>query len=552
MKIRMIALAAMVAACGSAVAGTKTYSYTVSGSAVNLTLVDAAAADTVVVRMSGASATRSVLFDIAATACGGAGSVNGGVRTMYYNVTPPAAPGAAPSFGGNLWAVTCRLPAAFGSVPANTDVAFFKTDAGGSAQGVFPISTGVGRPFLATSLPTSCTTPTTATPNQITGCTATSDVPSHVGISDVEPKMFAGINVPNDPLDPDDDNYPAAGLSDGELAALTVSPVIQTVFGVAVNTALYNTLFTKQGLANVSFLDTTTGTVRACTNADFTVPACTPSIGYAQARTLFSGSASDWGIIVPAADALVRSPINICRRVQGSGTQASANAHLMGIPCNTTGQLPPVADFNYSNPPTSTITANAAVYPVDTFGQTSVLWSAAQLTNYLSAGIPNAAVQPAGSPSNTFVFEGPGTGDVVNCLNRAQTVGGYAIGHVSKENAPGSNNWRHVRLEGAFPSRDNLKSGDYDYAFESTVQYKNTTFAALSANQRNYITKLIANLKTPASLSTALGAQNTRLGVAALPDSYAGAFGTGTQAEIDYGSRVSRGGNSCTPFTAAK
>ena len=40
--------------------------------------------------------------------------------------------------------------------------------------------------------------------------------------------------------------------------------------------------------------------------------------------------------------------------------------------------------------------------------------------------------------------------------------------------------------------------------------------------------------------------------VAALPDSYAGDFGTGSANEIAFGSRVSRGGNSCNPVVHYK
>jgi hypothetical protein len=41
-------------------------------------------------------------------------------------------------------------------------------------------------------------------------------------------------------------------------------------------------------------------------------------------------------------------------------------------------------------------------------------------------------------------------------------------------------------------------------------------------------------------------------GIAALPSAYNGAYGTGTAAEIQFGSRVSRGGNSCSAFSSYK
>jgi hypothetical protein len=154
-------------------------------------------------------------------------------------------------------------------------------------------------------------------------------------------------------------------------------------------------------------------------------------------------------------------------------------------------------------------------------------------------------------PSGTsFVFEGPGTGDVIRCLNAAQAAGGYGIGHVSKENSPGTANWRHVRLEGTLPLRDNAKAGRYDYFVESTIQYLNSAYNGYSAQQKAFINGFIAQASKPDALAK-LSAANQQ-GVAALPTSYAGEFGTGTANEIAFGSRVTRAGNTCNPLTAVK
>jgi len=517
MKLHLIALATMTLVANSALAGTK-------GGPGGTTIVDAAAASTVVTRLSGATALRIVVAQQVLAACGGAGSVNGGVTTTTYNFTPPS------TVSNNLWGITCRLPAALNGVPVGTDIAFFKTDQGGSAQGVFPVAFAVARPYLSTAVPNAGTGCAGAGP-AFTGCTAAADALPNFGISDLEPAAFKGPNVPSFPQDPDAASYPPDGLSESQISALTVTPVVQTVFAVAVSSTLYNEMFAKQGLG----LITNPRTAALCTIADFNDTVCVPSIGYAEARTYFGGLATDWRVLVRSADPLTRSPINVCRRVNGSGTQAASNVHLLQLGCNNAGLLTPPADFSYSNPAVA---------------QTSVQDTAAQLTAYLTANITGNVAQPAGTPSNVFVFEGPSNGDVVNCLNRASTVAGYAIGHVSRENVPGAGNWRHIRLEGALPLRDNLKAGQYDYAFESTVQWVTSTFAALPANTRNLTQGLTNNFRLPASLQASL--TTSANGVAALPDSYAGDFGTGTAAEIAFGSRVSRGGNSCTPFTAVK
>lgn len=517
MKLRLIALAAMAAASSVSIAGTKT------GPGGN-TIVDAASPSTVVVRLSGATALRIVVAQQVMSVCGGAGSVNNGVTTTTYNYTPPA------TISNNLWGITCRLPAAFNGVPAGTDIAFFKTDQGGSAQGVFPVALAVARPYLSTAIP-NAGTGCTGTGPAFTGCTANADATVNFGISDLEPAAFRGPNVPRFPQDPDAGSYPPDGLSEGQLATLTVTPVVQTVFGVAVNTNLYNEMFAKQGLGSIT--NPRTGAV--CSTADFNDAPCVPSIGYAEARTHFAAFAPDWRLLVRGTDPLLRSPINVCRRSNGSGTQAAANVHLMQDGCNTRGGLPPIADYSSSFPSVTELSVQA---------------TPAEITAYLAANIANNTAQPAGSTSNVFVFEGPSNGDVVNCLNRASAVSGYAIGHVSRENVPGTNNWRHLKLEGALPLRDNLKAGEYDYAFESTVQWVTTAFNGLSANQRNFIQGLTNNFRSPAALQASL--TTAANGVAALPDSYAGDFGTGSAAEIAFGSRVTRGGNSCTPFTAVK
>jgi hypothetical protein len=507
-KIHRIALAAASAACSSAFAAP----------AVNID-----GASTVRVYMSGASALRATVAGVVLNdVCGGSAA---NASTTLYNLAESS---SGFTFNGNFWAITCNVTAAGGALvglPANTPIAFFKSDAGGSAQGVFPVFFENARPFVQPVPLSGCTT--TTTPDRVySGCPATRVQAPYFGVSDVEPGLFKGINVPKDPLDDSDDAYPLDGLTPAQLGAMSITPVVQTVFGVAVNTNLYNDMFAKQGLG-AKF--SSAGVL--CTTAS-TDENCVPSIGYAEARSLFAGTEANWRLLSANA-ARVDTQVNICRRVEGSGTQAAANVHLMGFPCNANAVSP--ADFTFSS--TGLEEAMSSQANTTASGKT--------IANYLADNIPSP--MPTGG---TFVFEGPGTGDVVNCLNRAQTAGGYGIGHVSRENAPGSNQWRHVRLEGALPSRDNAKAGRYDYTVESTVQYKDSVFNALQPTQRAFISGFIARVSKPDSLAR-LSSANQQ-GVAALPESYPGDFGTGTANEIAFGSRVTRVGNSCNPMTAIK
>lgn len=503
MKIRSIALAAAAVAASSAFAAP----------------IDVDAPNTVRIYMSGASAVRAALGSVVLNdVCGGFANSSATV----YNATYDAAGGFKTL--NNFWAVTCKLPAPKLGLAAGTDVAFFKSDAGGSAQGVFPVYFGTARPFAEVK---ACTT---GSGQVFSGCPSTRTAVPSLGMSDVEPAMFKGFNVPADPLDADDDNYPADGLSAAQITALKVTPVIQTVFGVAVNTNLYNDMFVKQGLSAVK---DNAGVACALTSTD---EQCIPSIGKAEARTFFSGNAEDWKLISSNA-AKNGTQVNICRRVNGSGTQAAANLMFGDAPCGSS-----------STPPATWDASNSAA-PDDMSASANTTLGNLTVGDYLIANMGGAANGPMPSGSK-FIFEGPGTGDVVSCMNQAQKADGYAIGHISKENAPGSNSWKHVRLEGAVPNGTNAKQGRYDYLFESTIQYKKSAYAALTSAQQAFITGFTAEIAKPSALNTLSSAN--KAGVLALPTSYSGAFGTGTAAEIAFGSRVNRGGNSCSPLAAVK
>jgi hypothetical protein len=364
----------------------------------------------------------------------------------------------------------------------------FKSDIGGSGQGVFPVyfggNKGDQRSYLNLA---TCGTRVATVPNYT--CAGEQNQVPMAGLSDVEPAMFRGINVPAD-----DPTYPQDGLSVDQLGELDTVPIVQTVFGVAVNKSLRDALQAKQGLT-----------------AGSEDEAQRPSMSLIEATSYFSGAlgspstGAGWQPIVGAADAKKDSRVNVCRRVAGSGSQAAANAHLIQFPCNASAGT--VADSTYSD-------------------------------NGLTNAV--ASVGPTGS---LFVFEGSSTGNVISCLGAAEDKSAYAIGHVSKENAETGAKWRHVKLDGIAPSRANLQNGKYTYFFESTMQWHKDHFATLAQDQQDFLTQFRAEAAKPDSLSKLATA--TKQGVAALPDSYAGAFGTGTQNEIDFGSRVSRLGNSC-------
>lgn len=471
MKIRHVALAALAVACAPSFA---------------LTPAQVAEGSTVKVYMSGASALRNVI---------------GGLFTQHCEADLDVFYSGAGTFGGISFSANgdahrvyaCTMKASSPILPGQK-VALFKSDIGGSGQGVFPVyfggADGATRSFLNLN---TCGTRATSAPHYV--CSGEQQQVPMAGVSDVEPAMFKGINTPLD-----DPNYPQDGLADGQLAELTITPLFQTVFGVAVNKSLRDAMQAKQSL-----------TVGSDAEAD------RPSISAAEASSYFGGLLTDpssgmgWQPLVLANDAKAGTRVNVCRRVQGSGTQAAANAFLNGYPCNSAAAT--VADGSYSD-----------------------------------GGLSNA-ISNVGPSGSLFVFEGSSTGNVVSCLGAAEDNAAYAIGHVSKENNEAGSKWRHVKLDGVAANRDNVKAGKYAYFFESTLQWHNGKFESLGADQKSFLEQFAAEAGKPSSLAKLSSA--TQNGVAALPTSYAGAFGSGTTDEISFGSRVTRGGMSCAvPFIA--
>ncbi len=461
-------------------------------------LTPAEVADPSVVKVyaSGASALRNVIGGLFTQNCTADLSV-------YFSAANTSFGGVSFTAAGDAHRVyACTLKSDSPFLPGKK-VAFFKSDIGGSGQGIFPVYFGAKPPFPARSfLALTAATCGTRVDNPGAGqpnyrCTTEQAQVPMFGLSDAEPALFQGVNVP-----PDDPTYPQAGLSSSQLGELTITPLFQTVFGVAVNRSLRDALQARQGLVVGSEDE-----------------AQRPSMSRIEAAAYFNGSLQDpssglgWQPIVSATDPKRATRVNVCRRVAGSGTQASANAFLTGFPCNTVAGAVPLTNADSSVPNTN-------------------------------------AVANVGTTGNLFVFEGSTTGNVTSCLAQAETAGAYAIGHVSRENNEAGTSWRHVRIDGVAPSRDNVKAGKYEYFFESTAQYHNDKFATLSADQQAFISGFIGQAGKPSSLALlAAAAQN---GVAALPDSYAGAFGTGTAAEVTFGSRVTRGGASCVAPLFAK
>ena len=424
MKLRIVSLAAVAAFAGQAHA---------------LTLADIDAARTagtlLEVTMSGATALSGTIGGLFTQNC------KPGTLNIYLNNKNLF---AGESVDGNIVkAYACELVGSnndFGAAYNNRKVLFQKSDEGGSGNGVFPVATNSLMPFLNVSA---------ANCNQTTKvCNTIAQRRPDGGVSDVSPIGFNPLA--NRPLSPIDFSA-NADVSNSDFQQ--VRGVLQIGFGLAVSQPLYAALQAEQG---------TTGrpSVPKTVISNMLSNAYNPELG--------------WKPLLSEANIGDRTQINICRRVNGSGTQTSANRFWLEYGANGDAFTP--------------------------------------ATNADNSEFPNAIANVAKDAGLIMVYEGSSTGNVRTCLTEANTKGAFAIGHVSLENAETAA-WKFVKIDGVEPTRDNMKRGIYEYLFESTVQVAKT---GNSAAGRAFMVNFTNAAQKSANLNS-LSAAN-QAGVLTLPD----------------------------------
>lgn len=372
------------------------------------------------------------------------------------------------------WAVACTVTSTKVSGITNTPakVIFHKTNQGGSGTGVNPVEQETTLPYMIVSTTTGYVDrdgQTNATANCATSgtgyttpaptsqaytdyaCTGgqTEAVVPDGGTSDLEPSKFFGINTPSgsDPFK--------------NLGNLNVYSVAHLVFGIAVTKDL------RDSLQRVVF---PTSSVCHPLNASYgsgvgsngESEACMVNLTTDEIRSLLGGQISSWANvrITPAGSSTPTSltaavtsaggtlptdtNVQICRRVQGSGTQAQANAIFMRWPCDTD------SDGN--------ITIRQPVASSAAFGGPKVVLNS-------------------------------GSGDVRKCLNDyndgtatmsnpvkpdSAATKRWAIGIQSLENNMSlADKYRFVKIDNYAPTLKNVHSGNYsDWAAQS-IQWRN-------------------------------------------------------------------------------
>jgi hypothetical protein len=486
MKLRLITTAALMA-CGAAQALTPSQIDTLRG---NGQLKE--------IYLAGASAQRLFVAAWFQEQCKPA------TFDVFFNGT-----GAAPS-GSSYRAYSCRLKKKVGDFLTDDPVLLVKRDTGGSLEGVNPIALATAQTnMLVDGGCTATGNPSPATDIQVPsfGCPSTLNRKSDAGFSDVEPALFQRpVNLPDG----------QAPLTNAQLNKLDIKTINQTIFGVAVNLALYRDLQNDQGLTPDDEI------------------ANRPTIRKSWVAAALQGQAeggakrNGWNVVFEAdtvgGQNVSQKQVNVCRRTVGSGTQASSNAYFLNL-----GYAPILTNYQV-------------------FGQTYNNAKTASL------GANVGTIQDIGTKA---VQLGSSTALVETCLGTTvNSIGAYGLGVISRENNPTpaggapDKNYRFVRLDGDQPTRDAAKVGNYDFVYNATMQWNTDTTAAGTAEQA-FVLALRKDAGTPTALN---GADvDTQQGVMS-PPTFSGTYEALADAiDLKFYSRVDRiNNNSGTALRVVK
>ena len=341
---------------------------------------------------------------------------------------------------------------------------------------------------------------------------------SDAGISDEEPGLFTSINVATgkDPM--------TTALS----GQLDVQPIAALTFGVPVTNALYGALQKAQGLNEDLDGDTIIeGTSETASEAD--IIANMPSLSKEQVAALMKGSINLWsdvqyggtpltataGILAPSDER-----VTICRRTNGSGTQAQLNANFLNVPC-----------------------ADDASFPaVDNTTCTDTKGNANPALPFCAPGYATTTAAPAGT---ALVHENSGSGDVTECLDQLQAANRWAVGVQSMEK--NSSEWSFIKINGVEPTLEMVAKGKYFDWAATTMQWRSVTVNGVPAPSGDMLTILNA-IRTEAGKPSVLDTLNDNVNQNIGATGYLGLAGSGVASPFNPDLPVmqyTRGGKTC-------
>ena len=471
---------------------------------------------------AGASAQLNTISGILTSLC--KPNVVGGSQIEYYHGYGDASGNTSTSVNGNLRAFRCELANNVTSPSLNGKTVLFAYSAiDGSASGVQFLARQNTRKFInfdacpstaaTTGLVSTSVTPANSIQYNCNGSGAgttstvtTQDKAPSAGASDVEPAVFNNA-----------DNTPAGQtpITATDLAKLVVKPGRAVIFGVYANEAMWLELQKRQGLIPLSatapimpFTTAVSGTNNTLTNTPngaFT-EALRPNISKPEYRAIAQGALTDMaslsGTTSPVATSLTAGPLELARRVNGSGTQAGSNILFLNNPCGT---------FT-----SSTLT------PADTdnFG----------LSVTLGSGTGNVIAR----------FQANTTKPTIGIISLENPSRGAYTNTTGTDLAPKAG-FAALKLDGVTPSRVNAINGTYEYVFEETIQWNKNVITAGSLAE-TFMNRFVDAGASIATLQTLTAA--TQEGSAALADYNGGV----PSANTTWIMNSTRAGNNCAPL----
>jgi hypothetical protein len=411
-------------------------------------------------------------------------------------------------------------------ITAGTPIVFQKRSQGGSVFGVDPVARASRVEFIDFSACDDTVSPIRCDTKGIDpGLAGHEDPGLNLGqVTDIGVSDVEPAMF-REPLNTENDQ---PELSDAERAVLTNQPVNQLMMGLVATNAVPATVHFSKALYGA----------------------------------ILSGKFDNWAQI--DASLLATDNVIVCRRVEGSGTQTSYNWYFNNFPCaNTAGGNTSPARLGDGG-----------------FGDMVYDGDGTQANPY--------KVDPSLAEGTLLVVENSGSGDVRNCLTRAQTKvdhtvlsanGEYYKYEFSKLAKPGKavgtlsldsytsagTNWTFRMLDGAgtfnastqtasagatgsAPSKANLMDAKYDFVVELSMQYRNAavtnaqgdSVAALSGTKLAFFDEFVKRAGSTKYTGNDGGSFTT------VPNAYATLPQIGGTA--GFVSKYTRLGNTCSPL----
>lgn len=396
-----------------------------------------------------------------------------------------------------------KLAVAAGGWPAGSNVIIINRAKGGSVQGVNPVARAESIESLNVST-AGCATGagTSASPFV---CGLNTRVPD-AGVSDVAPALFdEAANTEGEPAQPE--------LNAAELATLTATPLYGLAFGVPVTKNLPLFHLNKSALS-----------------------------------AIMTGNLGTWNTVDAS---LPESDIVVCRRVNGSGTQAVANLYYGNYPCGTDVNFPAdryITEVWNDVTRTFTVEGNTGA-PVVIENSTS-----GDVRTCLDTAV---AAKTASDPSGYLSYTTKDRAGNLVTVKFKTGVDHHAVGVLSMDSLSRSTvggKWQFRSLDGAgtytqegssatpvatgtgrFPTKASYIDGTWD--MQGWISFNQP--ARTTGNKAAVLAQFVAAAQNPAVLAAQSGLKHVAAAIPGTPDP----AGTGQVLRAGY-----VGGNQCAPL----